>query len=83
MLTRLFTEHPGSVDETYFEHLGTAFSFSMKLFFGAIVCLVHAALPFLFVKTGSNLITEMHDQMVANRNRKIVEASSPVSGGET
>jgi hypothetical protein len=81
MLMRLFTEHPESVGETYFEHVGVAFSFSMKMLFGAMVCLVHAVLPFLFVKTGSELITELHDRMVANRNPEVDKASEPVSEG--
>jgi hypothetical protein len=81
MLIRLFTEHPESVGETYFEHVGIAFSFSMKMFFGAMVCLVHAVLPFLFVKTGSELITELHDRMVTNRSPKEDKASGPVSEG--
>lgn len=79
MLLRIFTEHPESVGETYFEHVGVAFSFSMKMFFGAMVCLVHAVLPFLFVKTGSEVITELHNRMVTNRNREADKASEPVS----
>ena len=70
MLKRLFTEHPASVDETYWAHVGVALSFGFKMFYGALVCLVHAFLPFLFVKTGSQVISELHDQMVANRHRK-------------
>ena len=37
---------------------------------GGIACLLHALLPFLFVKTGSRIITELHDRMVANRARQ-------------
>ena len=73
MIRRLFTEHPNSVDESYFEHLLAALSFSTRLFLAALACLIHALLPFLFVKTGSAMITDLHDRMVANRRR--------VSGG--
>ena len=31
MLRELFTEHPNSVEETYTEHMGMAFSFAMPL----------------------------------------------------
>ncbi len=31
-ITRLFTEHPESVDETYFQHMAFAGRFSFKLF---------------------------------------------------
>ena len=62
-----FTEHPNSVGETYFEHMGQALSFAGPLFLAAFACLGHALLPFLFVKTGSRTITTLHDRMVTNR----------------
>ena len=75
MLKRLFTEHPESVGESYTEHLGMALSFSAALFAGTVVGLVHAILPFLFVKTGSNIITGLHDRMVTNRDRRFAPGS--------
>ena len=67
MLSRLFTEHPASVDETYGEHMAMALGFSGRMFSGACACLLHAFLPFLCPKTGSGIIGELHDRMVANR----------------
>jgi len=67
MLQRLFTEHPASVGETYFQHLGTAGWFFVQMIVGAFACLMHALFPFLFVKTGSRIITVLHDRMVTNR----------------
>jgi hypothetical protein len=69
MLHKLFTEHAHSVGETYFEHVHTALGFAWTMAFGAFACLIHAFLPFLFVKTGSKVIIGMHDQMVTNRSR--------------
>ena len=69
MLYRLFTEHPASVDETYGEHLAVATSFGARMVLAGLACLVHAVLPFLFVKTGSAAITELHERMVAKRRR--------------
>jgi len=69
MLRSLFTVHPASVDETYAEHMGVAFGFSLRMFLGSLACLVHAVLPFLFVKTGSAAIVELHERMVAHRRR--------------
>ena len=68
-LQRLFNEHPASVGETYWEHLLHASWFAGKMVLAAGACFVHALLPFLFVKTGSKAITELHDAMVTNRNR--------------
>lgn len=69
MLRSLFTAHPASVDETYAEHLGVAFGFALRMFLGSLACLVHAFLPFLFLKTGSETISELHERMVAHRRR--------------
>ena len=62
-LTRLFKEHPASVDETYFEHMGAALSFSFTMIRAAICCAVHAFLPFLFTKTGSRAIEDLSHRM--------------------
>jgi len=32
-----------------------------------IACLVHGVLPFLFVRTGSQAISELNDRMLINR----------------
>ena len=69
MLRELFTEHPNSVDETYAEHMGVAFSFAGRMFLGAVACFIHGFLPFLCVKTGSATIDELHDRMVVNRRQ--------------
>ena len=69
MLRSPFTEHPASVDETYAEHMGVAFGFALRMFLGSLACLVHAFLPFLFVKTGSETIAELHERMVTHRRR--------------
>jgi hypothetical protein len=37
--------------------------------FAGRACLVHALLPFLFVRTGSDCICRLHERMVARRRR--------------
>jgi len=77
MLKQLFTEHPASVDETYGEHFLVAGSFALTLFVACLACAVHAVLPFCFEKTGSRLITRLHDRMVTSRNRHATSESAP------
>jgi hypothetical protein len=64
---RLFTEHPESVGETYGQHMLHAGHFGLRMIGGGIACLVHAALPFLFCKTGSRAIAELNERMVIQR----------------
>lgn len=63
----LFTEHPNSVNETYGEHMAMSASFGFAMFCGAFAAMVHAVFPFLFEKTGSAIITRLHERMVTNR----------------
>lgn len=74
-MNRLFSDHPASVGETYGQHLAHALSFAGLMGLGAIVCGIHALLPFLFEKTGSRIITRLHDRMVLNRQRLTVAES--------
>ncbi len=65
---RAFTEHPASVGETYTEHMARATCFGLRMIGAGIACLVHALLPFMFVRTGSAAIAELNDRMVVNRS---------------
>lgn len=62
-----FTEHPAAVGETYLAHLRTAAGFGFQMVFAGVACLVHALLPFLFVRTGSDCIGRLHERMQARR----------------
>jgi len=68
-VSRLFTDHPASVGETYGEHLLQASSFGTRMILAGLACLVHGLLPFLFVRTGSTAIAALHTRMVAHRRR--------------
>lgn len=70
-----FTEHPATVGESYGEHLVSAMGFSLALLKAAFFCAVHAVIPFLFVKTGSECINELYSRMVTHRSR-LDEAST-------
>jgi len=69
-LNRLFTEHPASVGESYWGHLLRASWFGGRMLTAGIACFVHAIFPFLFVKTGSQVITQLHVAMVTGRHGK-------------
>lgn len=79
-LRALFTDHPASVGETYLQHLLQALGFALRMLAGGLACLVHAFLPFLFVRTGSQTITGLHERMVVNRDRRLTVL--PTNGPE-
>lgn len=66
-----FRQHPQSVGESYLQHMATSFSFGATMFATSMAALVHGVFPFLFVKTGSNAVSRLHQRMVAHRDRRI------------
>ena len=76
-LGRLFTDHPASVGETYWAHLLGASGFGTRMVLAGIACFVHALFPFLFVRTGSQAIAELHTAMVTRRRGVSPELHGP------
>lgn len=62
-----FTDHPASVDETYFQHMRFAFSFAGLLFMAGGAALIHAVFPAMCETTASRLIRKMYAR-IENRH---------------
>jgi hypothetical protein len=60
MISKVFLDHPNSVDETYLEHARFAATFSFWLFMAAGAALIHAIIPVAFEKTGSRIIARLY-----------------------
>ena len=58
-----FTKHPHHVGEPYAEHMAAAAGFGWTLFVAGIACMIHAVLPFLFEKTASHCVAQLHGHM--------------------
>ena len=61
------TDHLDEVGESYWEHMLKAAGFAAAMLVGGVACLVHAVLPFLFVRTGSSRVRRLHEAMVETR----------------
>ena len=66
-MLKAFTQHPETVGETYFEHLGSASGYAATMAAGAVACLLHGIFPFAFQASGSRRIRELHHRMVTHR----------------
>ena len=55
-LPRSFADHPRSVGETYGEHFQIAVGFGLRLIAAGLACLVHAAIPAWFTRSGSRAV---------------------------
>ena len=65
LFSTLFTEHPASVGETYWQHMAFAFRFAAALFVAGGAAVVHAVFPALCESTASRKIKELHAIMEA------------------
>jgi hypothetical protein len=62
-----FTDHPASVNETYLQHMASAFGFGTAMMVGALACFVHGLFPWLCLRRGSDTIRTLHRRMVTHR----------------
>ena len=60
MFRQLFLDHPASVEESFFEHMGFALKFAGLLFLAACAALVHAFIPALCERTASRIVGELY-----------------------
>ena len=61
--------HLQSVNESYFQHMQQALSFTLAMFYAASCCLIHAFIPCLFERRGSAIVQQLHERMVVNRQQ--------------
>jgi putative acetyltransferase len=78
-----FTAHPASVGESYLQHLRHAAGFAASMISGGLAVLVHAVLPFLFVKTGSGVVADLNTRMITDRRHQLVQRSIGKPAGAT
>ncbi len=69
MIRRLFLDHPRSVGEGYWRHLGVAGRFGGAMLAGAAACFVHALVPAWFTRTGSGTIRRLHARLATDPRR--------------
>ena len=69
VLKRLFSEHPATVNESYWQHFASAMGFGFRMIWGGLVCMVHAVIPGVCCTKASEMIGELHDRMITNRRR--------------
>ena len=67
VLGRVFLHHPHSLGESYWEHQRQALEFGSLMVMAGVACLIHALVPALFVKTGSTMISNLHDRLIRTR----------------
>ena len=68
-MIKIFTEHPRSVGETYFEHGLKAVGYSIQMLVATVCCLIHAVFPFNFQSTASTIARKVCMDVDDRRNK--------------
>lgn len=63
MIKALFLDHPGRVDETYFQHFVFAMSFSGWFFLAGAAALIHALIPAVCETTASRILNKLNHKI--------------------
>ena len=71
-LLHLFTEHPHSVNMTYWQHNKFSMYLAYCLFTGSIKAIIHAFFPFLFITSSSDLNILLHKLLHHKSYNKLV-----------
>ena len=66
-----FTRHPAAVGESYGEHLVFASGVGGRLMLAGIACLLHGVFPFLFERTGSRTIIDLHARVTSGARGRL------------
>ena len=61
--------HLENVSESYGEHFAVASRFGLRMIAAGLACLVHAVMPFLFQRTASKAIRDLHGEMTERERR--------------
>ena len=67
ILDRVFLDHPHRINESFFEHMFFALTFSARLFKASAAAFLHAFVPSLCETTASQAIMDMHAEIAARR----------------
>ncbi len=60
-------KHLDSVHESYFQHLGFAVCFGLRMIGGGLAAILHGLCPAVFERTGSQTVFKLHDEIEARK----------------
>jgi hypothetical protein len=66
-----FTRHPAAVGETYGEHFVFATGVGRRMILAGLACMMHGIFPFLFERTGSRTILDLHSKVTSGGRAKL------------
>jgi|TARA_B110000967_G_scaffold107982_1_gene110671 hypothetical protein len=68
VIYKLFTDHPKSQGESYFQHMVCAATYGFKMILSGIAVIIHSIFPFIFKTTASDCAKEINLE-IEQRNK--------------
>ena len=68
-MKNIFTEHPHSLNETYFQHLKYAGTCGLTMIIAGTALLIHALFPFVFQKIGIDSLVKMIREYISRMTK--------------
>jgi|TARA_E500000081_G_scaffold29477_1_gene33141 hypothetical protein len=71
-ISKIFTQHPKSNGETYFEHMRCAAYYGFRMVISGLAAIVHSILPFIF-ETAASDCAKMVNKEVERRKLQSID----------
>ena len=71
-ISKIFTQHPKSNGETYFEHMRCASYYGFRMVISGLAAIVHSVLPFIF-ETAASDCAKMVNKEVERRKLQSID----------
>ena len=72
-LSKIFTSHPQTNGETYFQHMRCASYYGFKMIISGVAAVVHAIFPFLFETAASDCAKMVNEEVNRRKNNSLAE----------
>ena len=69
-VNNIFTKHPNEVGESYLLHMFNALRYAFTFLLLFVIAVIHAILPFLFIRTASDVVCEMSKDMECRKGNE-------------
>ena len=72
-LIKIFTHHPESNGETYFQHLRCAASYGLRMIFSGVAAIIHSIFPFLFETAASDCAKRINKEVERRSEKSLIQ----------
>ena len=72
-LSKIFTHHPQTNGETYFEHMRCAAYYGFRMTLSGLAAIIHSIFPFVFETAASDCAKMVNEEVERRKNKSTAE----------